>query len=115
MLQGCNGGGCNAADVTQDVPPQHCKDSIISFYKTKVVTTTVQAKQLQLLILQHQYDEMTCGIWKAESRIASSIGLSLICSKFYLLFFPEFPKIFSYYSFFFLFLYLAYYSIVMLT
>ena len=30
----------------------------------------------------------------------SKLGLSLICSKFYLLFFPEFPQIFIYYSFF---------------
>ena len=30
----------------------------------------------------------------------SQISLSLLCSKYYLLFFPEFPKIFTYYSFF---------------
>ena len=29
--------------------------------------------------------------------IKFKLGLSLICSKFYLLFFPEFPKLFSYY------------------
>ena len=29
-----------------------------------------------------------------------ALCLSLLCSKFYLLFLPEFPKIFTYYSFF---------------
>ena len=55
-------GGPNAADVMQDVPPQHVQDLIISFYKTKVVTTIQQAKQLQLLTMQHHYDEMVSGI-----------------------------------------------------
>jgi len=36
-----------------------------------------------------------------------TIGLNLLWSKFYLLFFPEFPKNFTYY---FLFLYAPYYS-----
>jgi len=37
------------------------------------------------------------------------LGLSLLCSKVYLLFFPKFPKDFTYYSFF-KFLYAPYYS-----
>ena len=32
--------------------------------------------------------------------VLSFVGLRLLCSKFYLLFLPEFPKIFTYYSFF---------------
>ena len=37
---------------------------------------------------------------RATPHIYIILGLSLLCSKFYLLFFPEVPKIFTYYSYF---------------
>ena len=69
-------GGPNATDVPQDVPPNHLQDLMVSFYKTKVVVTQQRAKELQLLTVQHGYDEVACSIWKAERRlrITSSIA-----------------------------------------
>ena len=40
-----------------------------SFYKTKVVVTQQRANELQLHTVQHGYDEVACGIWKAERRL----------------------------------------------
>lgn len=49
---------------------------MVSFYKTKVVVTQQRAKELQLLTVQHECDEVACNIWKAERRlrITSSIA-----------------------------------------
>jgi len=69
-------GGPNATDVIQDIPPQHLQDMMITFYRTKVVVSEAHSKQLQLITMQHQYDDMACGIWKAErrTRITSSMA-----------------------------------------
>ena len=60
----------------QDIPPNHLQDLMVSFYKTKVVVNQQRAKELQLLTIQHGYDETACSIWKAERRlrITSSIA-----------------------------------------
>ena len=42
---------------------------MVSFYKTKVVVNQQRAKELQLLIMHHGYDETACSIWKAERRL----------------------------------------------
>ena len=49
---------------------------MVSFYKTKVVVNQQRAKVLQLLTMQHGYDETAYSIWKAERqlRITSSIA-----------------------------------------
>lgn len=58
-------GGPDATDVPQDIPPHHLQDLIISFYKTKVVITPEQARQLKLLSMKHNHDKMASGVWKA--------------------------------------------------
>jgi len=69
-------GGPNTADVIQNIPSQHLQDLIITFYQTKVVVNEAHSKQLQLITMQHLYDGMARGIWKAEkrTRIASSMA-----------------------------------------
>ena len=59
-------GGPNATDVLVDIPAHHLQDLMVSFYKTKIVLTEQKAKQLQLLTMQHGYDETAHSIWKAE-------------------------------------------------
>ena len=60
---------------TQDIPPNHLQDLMVSFYKTKVVVNQQRAKELPLLTMQHGYDETAFSIWKSERwlRITSSI------------------------------------------
>ena len=54
--------GPNSTDVLVDIPAHHLQDLMVSFYKTKVVLTEQKAKQLQLLTMQHGYDEATHNI-----------------------------------------------------
>ena len=58
---------------------------MITFYQTKVVVNIARSKQLELLAMQLQYDDMACGIWKAERRIriASSVASSTMRSMLY--------------------------------
>ena len=42
----------------------------------------------------------SCVLITFTAQLVGTLGLSLICSKFYLLFLPEFPKILTHYSYF---------------
>ena len=67
-------GGPNATDVPQDVPTNHLQDLMVSFYKTKVYS--YNPTESKILTVQHGYNEVACGVWKAERRlrITSSIA-----------------------------------------
>ena len=74
-------GGPNATDVLVDIPAHHLQDLIVSFYKTKIVLTEQKAKQLQLLTMQHGYDETAHSIWKAERRLRITASMAGTIAK----------------------------------
>ena len=60
---------------------------LLSIFHAKVGSLTVA-------VLREYLVELMFG-----KLLKSLVGLHLLCSKFYLLFFPEFPKNFAHYSF----------------
>ena len=75
--------GPNSTDVLVDIPAHHLQDLMVSFYKTKVVLTEQKAKQLQLLTMQHGYDEATHNIWKAERQLRITASMAGTIAKWW--------------------------------
>ena len=75
---------------------------VISMLEVMYYTDYIHACRISrpvsiLILVSHS---QTLSLQVQHNYILPRVGLSLICSKIYLLFLPEFPKIFTYYSYF---------------
>ena len=62
-------GGPDAEDVPGDLPATQLQDLIVNFYRSKIMITTTNMKEIQSLTSKHSDDEAALAIWKSERRL----------------------------------------------